>query len=124
LLLVGPGCFAWRRWLAGSIEFPSELRVSHLLVQGSRPRSPVRFVHGPAWSPEAEVTIIGRERLRGRTAHWVEVPDDSGSLLGGHLLLMWAESGHTYGVGFHGFDFGARALDMAIARSLTMVEPR
>jgi hypothetical protein len=54
------------------------------VVQGSpRPRSPVRFVHGPAWSPEAEVTIIGRERLRGRTAQWVEVPDDSGSLLQG-----------------------------------------
>jgi hypothetical protein len=120
LLLVGPGCFAWRRWLAGLIEFPSELRVSHLVVQGSpRRRSPVRFDHGPAWSPEAEVTIIGRERLRGRTAHWVEVPDDSGS-----LLLMWAESGHTYGVGCHGFDPGARALDMAIAHSLTMVEPR
>ena len=124
LRLVGPGCFVWHRWLVGSIEFPSTLRVGHLLVQGSpRPRSPVRFVYGPAWWPEATVQIIGRDRIRRSTARWIEVPDGSESLFGGHLLLMWTESGNTYGIGFHGYDPGARELDLAVARSLTMVEP-
>lgn len=125
LRLVGPGCFEWRRWLAGSIEFPSEVRVSHLVIQGSpRPRSPARFVHGPAWWPGANVEVVGRYRVRGHLAHWIEVPDDSGAVLGGHLLLMWTERGHTYGIGFHGYDQGARALDLAVVRSLAMVPPR
>jgi hypothetical protein len=124
LRLIGPGCFQWRRWLAGSIEFPSRVRVSHLVIQGSpRPEPPARFVHGPAWWPGAKVEIVGRDRLRGRPAQWIRVPEDSGATLGGHLLLMWTESDHTYGVGFHGYDRGARALDLAVSSSLTMVAP-
>jgi hypothetical protein len=124
LRLIGPGCFQWRRWLAGSIEFPSKVRVSHLVIQGS-PRSepPERFVHGPAWWPGAKVEVVGRERLRGRSAQWIRVPECSGATLGGHLLLMWTEDNHTYGVGFHGYDRGARALDLVVANSLTMLAP-
>jgi hypothetical protein len=124
LYLVGTGCFEWRRWLIGSIEFPSKVRVSHLVIQGSPlPRSPERFVHGPAWWPGAKVEIVGRQRLRGRAAQWIEVPEGSGSTLGGHLVLMWTENGHNYGIGFHGHDRGARALDLAVTRRLTMVAP-
>lgn len=124
LRLVGPGCFQWRHWLAGSIEFPSTVRVGHLIIQGSpRPRSPARFAHGPAWGPGANVETVGHERLRGRIAQWIEVPEGEGSALGGHLLLMWTEGEHTYGIGFHGYDTGARTLDLTVARSSTMVSP-
>jgi hypothetical protein len=122
LRLIGPGCFQWRRWLVGSIEFPSTVRVGHLVFQGSpRPQPPARFVHGPAWWPGAEVEIVGRSRLRGLPAQWIQVPDGSGATLGGHLVLMWTERSHTYGVGFHGHDHGAKALDLAVAGSLAMV---
>jgi hypothetical protein len=121
---VGIGCFRWRRWLVGTIDFPSPHRAGHVAVQGSpSPLSSRRFVYGPAWWPGSRVAITGSATLRGREASWLSVPEGSESLMGGHLVLTWTEGGHTYGIGFHGHDRAARELGLAVARSATMVYP-
>jgi hypothetical protein len=127
LLMVGTGCgpSRWRLWLVGSIEFPSKTRVGHLVLQGSPERRTLeRFVYGPGWWPQApKIETVGHQRFRGHSAEWIEVPEGSGSSLGGHLVLVWTKGDHTYGIGFHGYDSGARALDLLLAHSLTMIAP-
>src|SRR5439155_12873208 len=50
-------------------------------------------------------------------------PSGGGSVFMGHLVLIWRASGHTYGLGFHGWTEDSRTMGLAMLDSLTVVSP-
>jgi hypothetical protein len=100
-------------------------------VASSRPSNYAKLVNGPAWYPKARVRPLGWERINGRRMRSVYVPPatNDGSAFMHHVVLIWTESGHTYGVGFHvGFHSAAGIgrtlhLDEELAKYIKLVRP-
>jgi hypothetical protein len=119
--ILCPGTGPWRGWVLGSSQSATE----HLAITVS-PR-PVRkytsLVYGPGRYPPlkrlAWVTI-GTRRMRA-----VLVPPGSESMFGNHVVLIWTEGQHTYGIGFHNFT-GVRQtllLDQKLVKHLRLARP-
>lgn len=86
-----------------------------------------KVVNGPAWYPRARVRALGWLSVGGRRLRAVYVPSNTndGSAFAHHVVLVWTEDGHTYGVGFH--EVGGRRrtleLDIALVRHVELVGP-
>lgn len=109
-----------------SVSWETNRRPGHFVI-AARPRrlGPLRAITYPArpylrWD---RVEPDGHGLVLGQPATWVKVGPKAGDIFRGHFVLVWSEGGHTYVLGFHGTDQGARALDQAVAESLTMVSP-
>ena len=116
---------SWREWIFGS----TAAGAHHLVITGSPSplRNDAKVVNGPAWYPKARVRPLGWATINGRRMHVVFVPEatNDGSAFAHHVVLIWTERGHTYGIGFHAVDGlgNARNLDVALARGIEMVHP-
>jgi hypothetical protein len=70
------------------------------------------------------VVTEGHTRVMGHPAEIVKCVSLASDLLySGHTVLVWAIGEHTYVLGFHGTDPGARQLDEAVAESLHFISP-
>ena len=124
---IAPGTFtaAGVRWAFGSVDFPTSLRVGHLVIQASPlPEDVAPFIYGkPVSGITGVVHVVRTLRVGSRDYKVVLVPHAGGSAFAGHTVLVWTARGHTYGLGFHQHDAGALALDVAVVRSLVLVGP-
>jgi hypothetical protein len=123
-LFVHPACVGGRKLALMSVEWPAVGRVGHLVVVSTSTRlPPLAAITAPVRPASYDrVESLGPARIAGRRALWVRVPQGTASsAFAGHLVLYWTTRRHSYVVGFHGFDAGARRLDRAIARSLRLV---
>lgn len=98
----------------------------HLVITASpTPTTAVRLVNGPAWYPKARVRLLGSVVVMGIKREIVFVPmrTNDGSAFAHHIVLVWTEGGHTYGLGFHVRTTRRRALalDEALARVTELV---
>ena len=119
----GPGM--WRRWAVGSTNVGDE----HLVVTASPRalRSYAKVVNGPAWYASARVRPFAWVDLGGRRMRAVYVPPgtNDGSAFAHHVVLIWTEGQHTYGLGFHNV-YGLREtfrLDEQLVRNVKLVAP-
>jgi hypothetical protein len=122
---LGPGCGEERGYSFASIEFPADERVGHLVIIGSPRRMSAREIISSPLPPPAQVPVVveGSVVIHGRPAQVVRVPPSSATAFGEHLVLVWTVGDHTYALGVHGTDPGARALDLALAASVHLVQP-
>jgi hypothetical protein len=108
-----------------SVEWPAANRVGHLVVVSTSTRlSPLAAITAPVRPASYDrVERLGSAWIGGRRALWISVPQGTASsAFAGHLVLYWTTRRHSYVLGFHGFDAGARRLDRAIARSIRLVD--
>jgi hypothetical protein len=130
--IIGPGgraaCRAgnsWRGWVVGT----SWAGVEHLVITGSpKPLSNyAKVVNGPAWYPRARVRPLGWTEINGWRMRAVYVPPDTndGSAFMDHVVLVWTDAGHTYGVGFHNMRGIRRTLllDEELAKHIKLIGP-
>ena len=86
-----------------------------------------KVVNGPAWYPKARVRPVGRVNINGWGMRAVYVPPatNDGSAFMQHVVLVWSDAGHTYGIGFHNTRGIHRTLllDEALARHVKLVGP-
>lgn len=122
---LGPGCGDERAYSFASIQFPTDAREGHLVIIGAPRRMSAKdIINSPVPPPgQAPVVIEGTVAVARRLAQVVRVAPSSATALGGHLVLVWTVGAHTYALGFHGLDAGARALDLVVAASIDMVQP-
>lgn len=124
-LACGPAAKPWRGWVVGTSNVGSQ----HLGITASpRPlRNYAKLVNGPAWYPRARIRPLGWVEVNGRRMRAVYVPPatNDGSMFMHHVVLVWSESGHTYGFGFHNTRGIQRALllDEQLARYIKLVRP-
>ena len=107
----------------------ANVRTEHLVITASpRPlTNDAKLVNGPAWYPRARVRVVGRVSINRWRMRAVYVPPatNDGSAFVNHVVLVWSDAGHTYGVGFHntrGIDRTLR-LDEELARDIKLVGP-
>ena len=82
------------------------------------------FLYGPWAGPSEPFGNLGKTCLGAIRAHLARgLSTPSNSDFQNHVVLIWSEEGHTYGVGFHGLGPRVIALDRAVARSIMLVEP-
>jgi hypothetical protein len=122
---VGGGAKSWRGWVVGS----SNTDDQHLVITASpRPLTNyAKLVNGPAWYPKQRVRPLGWVRINGWKMRSVYVPPvtNDGSAFMHHVVLIWTEGGHTYGLGFHNTK-GIRLtlhLDEELAKHIELVRP-
>lgn len=123
---ISPGCRLYSRRLESSIEFPSDTRVGHLVVEAATGKRGVReMINGPVTLPDP-VGLVRRVQFRGYRGSLTRVPQESSSISGGHTVLVWyvPDFNETVDVSVHGIDRGAYALVRAVASSLRMTRPR
>jgi hypothetical protein len=101
----------------------------HLVITASRRplTNDAKLVNGPAWYPQARVRPVGSVNIKGWRMRAVYVPPatNDGSSFMHHVVLVWSNAGHTYGVGFHNIR-GIRKtllLDEALARHIELIGP-
>jgi hypothetical protein len=119
------GVKAWRGWVVGS----TVVGADHLVITASpKPLDNyAKVVNGPAWYPKARVRVLDWVSVGGRRARVVFVPPETndGSAFAHHVVLIWTEGRHTYGIGFH--EVGGRRrtleLDVALVRHVELVGP-
>ncbi|MHB8465609.1 MAG: hypothetical protein ACYDH6_23535 [Acidimicrobiales bacterium] len=70
-----------------------------------------------------DVTVTGHVKLHRVAADVILVSPDSETATSGHLVLVWHDGGHTYGLGVHGTDGAALHLDEALADATQPVSP-
>ena len=122
---IVPGVKSWRGWVVGSTFFGAD----HLVITASpRPLANyAKVVNGPAWYPKARVKPLNWLSVGGRRVRAVFVRSETndGSAFAHHVVLIWTEGRHTYGIGFHEVGGRARALklDVALLRHLELVKP-
>lgn len=124
-VFVHPACVGGRKLAFMSVEWPTAARAGHLVVVTTSTRlPPLAAITAPV--PPAlydRVEPLGPARIAGRRALWLRVPQGTASsAFAGHLVLYWTTRRHSYVVGFHGFDAGARRLDLALVRSIQLVD--
>jgi hypothetical protein len=108
-----------------SVEWAAAGRVGHLVVASTSTRlPPLAAITAPVRPASYDrVEPLGPARIAGRRALWLRVPQGTASsAFAGHLVLYWTTPRHSYVVGFHGFDAGARRLDLALIRSIQLVD--
>jgi hypothetical protein len=75
-------------------------------------------------SAPGRIVPEGTDRVGDAVGTWFRVyPSGGGSVFMGHLVLIWTASGHTYGLGFHGWTEDSRTMGLAMIHSLTVVSP-
>lgn len=128
--VIGPGGVggcdkSWRGWVVGNSSFGGH----HLGITAS-PRaltSYAKLVNGPAWYPRAKVRRLGWVEINGRRMRSVYVPPatNDGSAFRDHVVLIWSEGGHTYGIGVHKTRGIRRTsvLNEELARHIELVRP-
>ena len=121
----GPAGKSWRGWVVGT----SDVGRDHLVITASpKPlTNDAKLVNGPAWYPRARVRTVGWVNIKGWRMRAVYVPPatNDGSAFMHHVVLVWSDAGHTYGVGFHNTR-GIRQtllLDEELAKHITLIEP-
>jgi hypothetical protein len=86
-----------------------------------------KLVNGRAWYPRARVRALGWVKINGWRMRSVYVPPatNDGSAFMHHVVLIWSEAGHTYGVGFHNTRGIRRTLllDEELATQIKLVRP-
>lgn len=113
------------------VSLANDLAANEHLVLESAPRevAPWAFVCScrpprgfPAYPHKWWATLTPRRHttVRGHRAA-VFVVDRADSIFQSHTVVMWAEGGHTYGVGFHGKGDAIVARDVAVAKKLALV---
>lgn len=108
-----------------SVSWDDKSRIGHLVI-AARPRrlDPLQAVTFPARPhPRGDRVEPSHGRVLGKPTVWVKLGPKAENIFRGHLALVWSMGSHTYVLGFHGTDQGARALDQAVAESLIMVSP-
>ena len=101
----------------------------HLVLQSSPEpvRSLSRMINGPGWYPGARVVPLGRVHVGEWTMRevYADPATNEGSAFSDHVALVWTAEGHTYALGFHlkGSGRKTRALNRAVARSVSLVPP-
>ena len=122
---MGGSAKSWRGWVIGS----SNTDGQHLVITASpHPLTDyAKLVNGPAWYPNERVRPLGWERINGRRVRSVYVPPaiNDGSAFMHHVVLIWTEGGHTYGIGFHNATGIGRTLflDRELAKYIKLVRP-
>ncbi len=122
---MGGSAKSWRGWVIGS----SNTDGQHLVITASpHPLTDyAKLVNGPAWYPNERVRPLGWERINGRRMRSVYVPPaiNDGSAFMHHVVLIWTEGGHTYGIGFHNATGIGRTLflDRELAKYIKLVRP-
>jgi len=123
-------CRGARGWIFGTSQVSGPgaygADFQHLVIWAA-PRAvhnTARAIDGPTVYPE-RVTPRGSIEVHGVTMRWYFVPLSNPSAFRGHLVLLWAASGHTYVYGFHVTRTTAttRTLDLELVRHLRMVAP-
>lgn len=121
----GPAGKTWRGWVVGT----SNAGLEHLVMTASpKPlTNDAKLVNGPAWYPQARVRRVGSVNIKGWRMRAVYVPPatNDGSSFMYHVVLVWSDAGHSYGVGFHNIR-GIRQtllLDEELARHIKLVGP-
>ena len=128
--VIGPGgvggcAKSWRGWVVGT----SNIGAEHLVITASpRPLTNyAKLVNGPAWYPHARVRALGWVQIKGWRMRAVYVPPatNDGSAFMHHVVLIWSDAGHTYGIGFHNATGIHRALllDEELAKTIKLVRP-
>lgn len=130
--IIGPGGLAacgagtaWRGWVVGT----SNVGAEHLVITASPRRlaNYAKVVNGPAWYPTAKVRPLRRVNINGWDMSAVYVPPatNDGSAFAHHVVLVWSDAGHTYGIGFHNTQGIHRTLliDEELARHIKLVGP-
>ncbi len=128
--VIGPGGVggcdkSWRGWVVGT----SNVGAEHLVITASPEplTSYAKLVNGPAWYPHARVRTLGWVKINGWRMRSVYVPPatNDGSAFMHHVVLIWTDSGHTYGIGFHNTRGIRRTLllDEELARYIRLVRP-
>jgi hypothetical protein len=129
-LPVFPRGGAWKRWAdaSGYGGHGIVAVTEHLAITASpKPTGPAKLVNGPGWLPGERVQLIGQVTVGRQPMQEVYVPPktNDGSMFMHHIVLVWTQGGHTYGVGFH--DTGNRkrieVLNAAVAASIKLVKP-
>jgi hypothetical protein len=122
---VGGASKSWRGWVVGS----SNANGQHLVITASpRPLTNyAKLVNGPAWYPRARVRPLGWVQMNGRRMRsvYVQPATNDGSAFMHHVVLIWTEGRHTYGVGFHNTK-GIRAtllLDEELVKFIELARP-
>lgn len=64
----------------------------------------------------------GRTRIRGRPGRWVTCSEGA-EINGGHIVLVWVESGVSHAVSLHGHTRTNRRLALALAERLVLIAP-
>jgi hypothetical protein len=107
----------------------STVGAEHLMITASpRPlKNYAKLVNGPAWYPQARVRALGWVQIKGWRMRSVYVPPatNDGSAFMHHVVLIWSDAGHTYGIGFHNTTGIHRTLvlDEELARHIKLVRP-
>ncbi len=127
----------WRGWMtaSGGVDASgvgiTPSNTEHFVMEGVpyRTTSYDLVANGPVWRSMGQprtVRPLGWVTIGGRRMRWIIVPQNTqGSFMAGHLMLVWSTGSHTYALGFHNL-YGlslAKALDLAVARHLSMVSP-
>jgi hypothetical protein len=107
----------------------SDVGREHLVITASpKPLTNyAKVVNGPAWNPQARVRPLGWVQIKGWRMRSVYVPPatNDGSAFMHHVVLIWNDGGHTYGIGFHDVRGIHRTLllDEELARHVKLVRP-
>jgi len=117
-----PGCDGAARYAFSSIDFPAQSRLGHLVFLGTPViESALNAVYAPISPPVHQLAVVSRARIGSSLAECVRVPRGSDSAFGGHLVWVWDVRGHTYAVGFHGYDDASRISGLHFARATVIV---
>lgn len=127
----------WHGWMAASGgtdttgQGVTPSNTEHFVME-SVPYRTINYdvvANGPVWKSLGRprtVRLLGWITISGQRMRWIIVPQNTqGSAMAGHLMLVWSTRSHTYALGFHNL-YGmrlAKALDVAVARHLSMVLP-
>jgi hypothetical protein len=119
-----PSSPGWKRWVGGSGNDARD----HLAIEASpRPTTAAKLVNGPAWYPGQRVEPLAPVAIGNWDGEEVFVPPklNDGSMFMHHIVFVWTQEGHTYGVGFH--DLGDRkrttAMNAALMAWVRLVQP-
>jgi hypothetical protein len=134
-------CGNWPHWMAATGGGTAPLSGSgaatpanteHFVMEGL-PYATTNYdavANGPGWQNlivPGTVHALGWITIHGFRMRWITVAQNlEGSVMAGHIMLVWSAASHTYALGFHNFwgNTLTRALDIAVAQSLVMIPPR
>lgn len=122
-LFIHIGCDGASRYAFASIDFfPSDTSVGHLVLIATPIIESARdAVYAPGPPVVRSLRVVARARIGSARAQCVRVPPGSDSAFGGHLVWVWRVAGHTYAVGFHGYDQASATGGLRLARSIRSV---
>jgi hypothetical protein len=122
--LIQPTCAPYQQIVFSSINWETTRRVGHFVITATPRRlgllSAITYPKPP--SRFDRILTVGHTKVAGHPAEIVKCLSlVSNRLYSGHTVFVWSIGDHTYLLGFHGTDRGARQLDEAVASTLQFV---